>query len=480
MKKIVKSLLCGVVLSMGLFDGSVEGMNQQNTQQEKQNQMDSQLQQIIKNDDIDAFVGYTGRCISNYTELLVQACKDSAVQISKNCILNGADVNGSNGDGVTPMMTAVRCANSELICLLENQGAEIEFSTKDNKGASLPYYAYASMNQDVIDWMTDKYEIDFRNLASKLFAAACSHEDSSTLAMLVMEFSSYISLESDCLNDFGHLWVYNIYSDNDQEKFVNLLNYGFNFTNLVSRMFGIACKNCDEKVATRLVGEYGYDIDPYYTSHETDRRNEQAAQLAIEQGSLSLLKLIYIDLDANVSKFLDCGMPPIALAAYFGHSELIKFLMENGAEFTTPNGPHALCIISKQQNSSITTDEILRTWNVEINAADQSGDSPIHYLITSFEDHGFEELLKHSHVDLWKRNLRGETALDILNNAIIQTMEFLLEFLTPNPQMIDKLEIMKERKILLKGQMYNTSTYNRYSPYLENGFPILLRKVFEV
>jgi len=78
--------------------------------------------------------------IDNSTALQ-RACKKGLVDMAKEFIEHGADVNKAGHDGFSPLHTAVAVSSVECMKLLLREGANIE--AKDDKGLTPLFYAFA-------------------------------------------------------------------------------------------------------------------------------------------------------------------------------------------------------------------------------------------------------------------------------------------------------------------------------------------------
>ena len=88
---------------------------------------------------------------------LQRACKTGLVDMAKEFIEHGADVNKAGHNGFSPLHTAVAVASVECMKLLMREGANIE--AKDDKGLTPLFYAFAKhclINTEQKEGKTDK------------------------------------------------------------------------------------------------------------------------------------------------------------------------------------------------------------------------------------------------------------------------------------------------------------------------------------
>ncbi len=96
--------------------------------------------------------GLDDQDIANYTlALLCKSAGTGDVKMMKNCLHLGANVNGAESDGSTPLHFAVHAKNRQSIKFLKSRNANPR--AKDARGFSPTDYAKIRMQEDVLEWL---------------------------------------------------------------------------------------------------------------------------------------------------------------------------------------------------------------------------------------------------------------------------------------------------------------------------------------
>jgi ankyrin repeat protein len=115
-----------------------------------------------------------------------------------------------------------------------------------------------------------------------------------------------------------------------------------------------------------------------------------------------------------INTFSNDGFTPLGLACFFGHFEIVKYLVERGAEVNIPssNSFKVAPIHSATAISNYEITELLIKNGADVNAKQQSGVTPLHSAAHNGKIEITKLLVKHG-ADVNAKTVDGKTPLDM-------------------------------------------------------------------
>ena len=138
---------------------------------------------------------------------------------------------------------------------------------------------------------------------------------------------------------------------------------------------------------------------------------------------------------ANVNATSDTQSTPVRSACYMTNVEIVRYLVENGADIHRPNINGGTCLINSVQ--SVELCEFLIDKGADVNAQDNSGNLAMHYAVREGRTDTVKLLLK-NHSNPFIVNDFGD---DSLQTAALRGFKDILDYLLEN------VEFTKERKV---------------------------------
>jgi ankyrin repeat protein len=131
---------------------------------------------------------------------------------------------------------------------------------------------------------------------------------------------------------------------------------------------------------------------------------------AATKGDLEKVKALLKDNPKLVSSRDATGETPLILAAYYGHKDVVDFLLANKADVDTRDNKGVTALHSAAVNGFQDVAEALLAHSADINARDNHGMTPLHYA-AFFGRKNVAELLLASKADINAKDDKGATPL---------------------------------------------------------------------
>ena len=242
------------------------------------------------------------------------------------CVLvdNGADVNDASPDGVSALMLALTKRHEDLALLLIERGADPNY---DRRNEILDAYAYLADGQDPLAVETPEEADDFAGYTA-LHVAAATRQHPALRAMLAAGADP--NARMDRPKRFIEAFEVGVFASPGAGR----------LTQVGTTPFMLAAKTADAE-AMRILAEAG--ADPFATTDD----GATALILAAGLGKRAAQDITYYDWDqhkaieaaryalelgVDINAANAWGATALHAATYHAADELIRFLVENGAE----------------------------------------------------------------------------------------------------------------------------------------------------
>lgn len=300
------------------------------------------------------------------------------------CLLDhGANIEGLAADNETPLLAAVRFKQDDCVKILLERGAVPEVRYPDEKGglsalitacgeedglnivkmlveagADVNYATKPQIDAAGGEWTPLNYAAPSKEIMKHLLDAGANVNQANSRGWTIFH---RVAIETGCVSSAKQLLAYGAdpkvrdcygntalhlaasYGWLDMVKFlVNTVKLDVN-----------ALTDCDETPLSIAIHKSAKEVEGFLraagateTNSQLERRNR--LQSAVRDGNLEQLKALVnnehipIDLvkrvctDSNCGP-LFCGSPPIHIAAELGHTEVVRFLLEKGADINSLN-----------------------------------------------------------------------------------------------------------------------------------------------
>ncbi len=149
----------------------------------------------------------------------------------------------------------------------------------------------------------------------------------------------------------------------------------------------------------------------YYRNNDAiqlirEKRNKVDLYEAASIGDLASMKQHITDQSSSINSYSSDGFTPLGLACYFGHLEIVQYLVNHGADVNkaSSNSFHVAPIHSATAISDYEITAFLLGHGADVNAKQQSGVTPLHSaahngkldIATLLVDHGADVKAKTS------------------------------------------------------------------------------------
>ena len=149
---------------------------------------------------------------------------------------------------------------------------------------------------------------------------------------------------------------------------------------------------------------------------------------AASVGQLATVQSILAAQPNLINTYTPDGFFPLALAAFFGHTHIVKFLLEHGADVqqAATNAQRVNALHAASANRHLDICRLLIHRGIDVNAKQEGGFTPLQAAAQNGQLELVELLLQHG-ADAHAKNDDGQTALDIAraNNhpEVVQRLE---------------------------------------------------------
>jgi ankyrin repeat protein len=184
-----------------------------------------------------------------------------------------------------------------------------------------------------------------------------------------------------------------------------------------------ACRVGNVKVARFLVEKCFADLEQKGLCVDESHKYHKTTPLwcAAVKGYKLLVEYLLLA-GANIDAVTDTGSTPVRSACYSSHLEIVKVLVEHGADITKPNHNGGTCLINSVQ--SVELCKFLLENSAPVNGQDIQFKTAAHYSVEEGFADTFEELVA-AGADLTLKSIDGDDALQVA--CITGREEFVLK-----------------------------------------------------
>ena len=139
---------------------------------------------------------------------------------------------------------------------------------------------------------------------------------------------------------------------------------------------------------------------------------------AASVGQLATVKAILGEHPDQINTYAPDGFFPLALAAFFGHADIVKFLLDQGADVqqAATNAQRVNALHAASANRHLNICRMLIDKGIDVNAKQEGGFTPLQEAAQNGQLELVELLLQHG-ADAAAKNDQGQTALDIARES---------------------------------------------------------------
>lgn len=157
----------------------------------------------------------------------------------------------------------------------------------------------------------------------------------------------------------------------------------------------------------------------YYRNHDAiqlirEKRNKLDLYEAASIGDLNSVMQHLTNQPSSIHSYSSDGFTPLGLACYFGHLEIVKYLVNHGADVNkaSSNSFHVAPIHSATAISDYEITAFLLEYGADVNAKQQSGVTPLHSAAHNGKLNIAKLLVDHG-ADINAKTSEGKTPADM-------------------------------------------------------------------
>jgi len=238
----------------------------------------------------------------------------------------------------------------------------------------------------------------------------------------------------------------------------------------------LACKNGSAEVAEYLLGKCNAPIEQkglFEVLEEGVSHSVTPLWCAAVSGRLAVVRVL-LSYGADVNAVSDSGSTPVRSACYIvrpglntSHLDIIRALVEAGADIQRPNHFGGTCLINSVQSPDLV-DYLIKN-NADVNAVDVQHKTALHYAVQEHRLETAKVLVSHG-ADIYKKSKYGDDALQtacvkgalVIFNYLIEVASFPIE------RICDAFELMGASFLLETHDMSSSVFFWRKAMELRN------------
>jgi len=161
---------------------------------------------------------------------------------------------------------------------------------------------------------------------------------------------------------------------------------------------------------------------------EAEKFNDLVTPLwvSVSEKHLNIVRFL-VQYGANINQTSSTNSTPVRCACYNGDFEMVKYLVENGADIHLPNVWGGTCLINSNRGTAPLV-EYLIDKGAHVNKTDTSGSNALHFAIREGRLDLVKVFLRHA-ADYNKKNDRGDNAA---LTAALYGQKVILDYLIDN------------------------------------------------
>lgn len=281
---------------------------------------------------------------------LIKAIEEGRLDIVKDLIDKGTDVNGKTKDDYTALMRAAQEGHTEIVQLLLERGAHIEAKLKSGQNALITAVAlgHARTVQALLDKGAD-VDSQFSDGETALMVA--SKEGYDKVVQILLDYGANVNVPRQ--NGWTALMGAAYRGRAEIARLLLEKGADVNARDEASCTPLIAALVGSNLIAVPVLLEYGAD------ANAVDEKGNPALVLAADVGDTDTVKSLLAK-GANVNAKDECGNTALLSAVRYEHCSMAKVLLEKGADVNVKNskGQTPMKIASNLHSSKDKTDII--------------------------------------------------------------------------------------------------------------------------
>ena len=181
-----------------------------------------------------------------------------------------------------------------------------------------------------------------------------------------------------------------------------------------------AVKSDDLKTVREIIKS-----NPHLVNSSIDSSGNTPLYYVVKKGNIEIVKLL-LENGADPNTPDSAGETPLSLAVGYRHIEIVKLLLENGADPNIPDSKRRALLYQTVQYGFKEIAELLLTYGANPNAKGGSGFTPLHWAVQKNNPEMVDLLLNHG-ANINEKGISGETPLSFaLTYRDIEIINLLL------------------------------------------------------
>jgi cytohesin len=310
--------------------------------------------------------------------LLHSALKRGNEEAFKGLIAKGADVNGPDKDGKTPLLVAIEEDKQSFISILLQAG-NINVDAKDSLGNTLLHSALKRGNEEAFKGLIAKgADVNGPDKDGKTPLLVAIKEDKQSFISILLQAGN---INVDAKDSLGNTLLHSALKQGNEEAFKGLIAKGADVN--ARNLFGytplwLAILKKNEWAVSALLERENIDVNAINNNNE----RFTPLHLAISKENEVAISALLARQDVNIKAQDNQRCTPLHLAAEKGNLTVMEKLLAKGADINAKDehGITPLYIAVRKENETVT--RMLITKNADVNVKNvYLGDTPLHIAV---------------------------------------------------------------------------------------------------
>ena len=349
---------------------------------------------------------------------LLEAVKKGDAEEVKSILTSSGsyEINEKGNYGYTPLATAARSGNLEIVRLLAEHGAAIDGKKGDDDRTPL-MEASANGHVETAKYLISKgADVNVRRKGLTPLLTACDHfsvhfgsvEDKGKTVYLLLENGADVNVQDESWLKSGMTPLMFAVAQGDAALVQAILAKGAK----------PEVKNSKGDTALILAKKEGLEyisqlLEAAESGHDGQTQQAKASPKplidAIKEGSLDKVKALVLK-GADVNARTSSGSTPLMYAADGDRPDIVEFLLGKGADVNAKNGTNDTALIHASEKGNMKVAQMLLQRKADANIKNISGGDAIIYAVLNKRLEMVRLLLEHG-VKIDERYNDGKTAL---------------------------------------------------------------------